>query len=223
MPGDFLSADKLLVFCLFFIPGFIASQLYSLFIGVDDTDLAKRLPAVIGYSALHYALTGWVILVSPAGIPRSIATYIVVLVLPIFWAPLILLVRDFKRWRGVFLKKRTLNLLGLKFALELPSFGRAIAAMQAPEAFPWDRKLIGDQYVRIRLKSGRYVGGYFSDGSIVSTYPSERQIFIAQAFTFDENGVFGTALPDTGVMVQGEEIETLETIEIAAIEEEEAL
>lgn len=35
-------------------------------------------------------------------------------------------------------------------------------------------------------------------------------------FTFNEAGEFGSAIPRTGVLVQGDEIQTLETIELTA-------
>ena len=89
------------IFFAFFIPGFISSQIYGLFIGIDDTDFSKRLPAVIGYSAIHYAITGWLILVTPDGTARIAVAYIVVFVIPIFWPFGILWLRDCRRWRKV--------------------------------------------------------------------------------------------------------------------------
>lgn len=191
------------IFFAFFIPGFISSQIYGLFIGVDDSDFSKRLPAVIGYSAVHYALTGWLILVAPPGPWQIAAAYFVVFVIPIFWPFVILLIRDPGKWRHIFLagKKRKI-------------VRRIFEAMLTPEAMPWDRTLDASaRYIRIRLKSGRFVGGYFGDGSSVSTFPSDRQIFISQAYTFDVNGEFGNPVPDTGVLVQGDEIESLETVD----------
>jgi len=198
--GDIWNTSTLLVFLAFFIPGFIAIQIWGLFVGSDDVDFQKQLPAVIGYSALHYAIFGWLILVAPVGPWRSAAAYIVVLVLPALWPPIILLLRDWQKWRQVFFA-RPAHLLN---------------AMLKPEASPWDR-VLNDRarFIRIRLKTGRFIGGYFGKGSVVSTYPCKRAIYIAKAFSIDqETGTFEKYIPETGLLVQGTDIETLETIEV---------
>ncbi len=41
----------------------------------------------------------------------------------------------------------------------------------------------------------------------------KRQIYIAQAWTFDEEGRFGDEIDRTGILVQGDDIEILETVE----------
>ena len=102
--GDIWSQDHLVLFLAFFIPGFIASQIYALYVGVDDSDPVKRLPAVVGYSAIHYALTGWLILVVPEGRARAIVAYIVVFLLPLLWAPIILSHSGLRqKWKTIFL------------------------------------------------------------------------------------------------------------------------
>lgn len=201
--GDIWNADKLLLFLVFFIPGFISSQIYALFVGVEDNDFSKQLPAVIGYSGIHYALTGWILFVAPGGLSRGIAFYLVVLVLPIVWPPVILLLRDSEKWKPIFFRRRRINWAGIR------------EAMLRPEASPWDRILTPDaRFIRVRLKGGRFIGGYFGPGSAASTYPCERQIFISHAFTFDQDGKFGEPIDGTGVMVHGDDIETLETIQL---------
>jgi hypothetical protein len=203
--GDIWNTHTLLLFLAFFIPGFIATQLYGLFVGTDDVDFEKQLPAVIGYSALHYAIFGWVILVAAAGPWRSAAAYIVVLVLPALWTPIILLIRDWSKWREIFFRPESL----------MPSASRMLKAMLKPEASPWDRVLDDRaRFIRLRLKTGRFVGGYFATGSVVSSYPCKRAIYIAKTFIIDqETGIFGDEVPQTGLLVQGSEIETLETME----------
>ncbi len=200
--GDIWSQDHLVLFLAFFIPGFIASQIYALYVGVDDSDPVKRLPAVVGYSAIHYALTGWLILVVPEGRARAIVAYIVVFLLPLLWAPIILLIRDWQKWKTIFLwNYLPINIKG------------GISAMLAPEETPWDATLTPEaRYVRIRLKSGTYVGGYFGDGSAVSTYPNDREIYISEAYSFDVDGKIGNPIAGTGVLILGDQIEVLETI-----------
>jgi hypothetical protein len=210
--GDIWSADKLFLFLAFFLPGFISYQIYGLFVAVDDRDPIKQLPAIVGYSAIHYAFFAWVLLVIPQGVARAIAAYLIVLVLPIFWPPVILLMRDWQRWSMIFFRPYTLRgSRGPK--IQILNGSSIIKAMLKPEAMPWDRTLTPEgRYVRIRLKSGRYVGGYFGNESSVSTYPCDRQIYISHAYSFDSDGRFETPIERTGVLIEGSEIETLETI-----------
>jgi hypothetical protein len=73
----------------------------------------------------------------------------------------------------------------------------------APEAY----------WIRIRTKSGRWVGGRMTKGSSTSMYPREREIFIATEHRMDEDGKFQERIGSTaGVWIPGLEIETLELL-----------
>lgn len=192
------TVDNLELFLAFFIPGFISMQIYRLFVAGGDTDLAKQLPAVVAYSALHYAVFGWLILIAPDGWLRTAAMYLVVLVLPAIWPPLILLTRDAGKWSKTLWPPRNL-----------------LATMLKPEASPWDAVFDNSRrWVRIRLKDGRFLGGYLAGGSHVSTFPCDRQIYIRNEHVVDqETGRFGDRIESTGVLVNGTEINYIELIE----------
>jgi hypothetical protein len=193
---DVWQSDKLILFLAYFIPGFIALEVYGLFVSTDNGDIAKKLPAVVAYSAIHYAFTGWLILIAPAGSWRLVAAYIVVLFLPILWPPLILLARDPVRWKPVILTSKLWS------------------ALLSAEASPWDRVFINQsRWVKIKLKDGVRIGGFLGPGSIVSSYPSPEQLFISNAYFISEDGAFGAAVtPQTGLLVSGTEISTIEII-----------
>lgn len=194
---DIWNTDKLLLFLAFFVPGFICMSVYGLFIATSDVDFTKRLPDAIAYSAIHYALTGWIILVAPEGAARLIAAYIVVLILPIFWPPIILLVRDWGYWRDRILTTKVLTYL------------------LAPEATPWDKFFAAQHacWVRIKLKSGGYIGGIFGKGSESSTYPSPEQLYVKEQYEVNETG-FGKRVKRTaGFLVNATEIDTVEFFE----------
>jgi hypothetical protein len=199
VPDDIWESSKLLLFIAFFVPGFIARQIYGLFIAIDDSDISKQLPSIVAYSAIHYALTGWIILRTPAA-DRLWIAYLVVLVLPILWAPIILLLRDWRRWQP--------RILTWPW--------RILNAMLKPEATPWDTVFTNEaRWVRIKLKSGPIVGGYLGPGSLVSVYPREQQIFIAREYTIDQStGFFRNPISRTGLLINGTEIETIEIIEL---------
>jgi hypothetical protein len=91
-----------------------------------------------------------------------------------------------------------------------------LAAMLKPEATPWDRVFARKQFVRVTLKDGGFVGGYLADGSVVSTYPNDEQIFIKNEHVLDqETGNFGEAIDSTGVLINGSEIKIVEIIEVS--------
>jgi uncharacterized protein DUF6338 len=193
--GDIWSIDKFQLFIAFVLPGFISLQVYRLFIAGDDSDITRKLPAIISYSAMHYALFGWVILISREGGFRTLATYLVVLVFPVAWPPLILLARDAHKWSQIFWP---------------PS--RLLSEMLRPEATPWDR--VRQRFVRITRGDGSFVGGYLADGSQVSTYPNERQIYIRNEHLIDQaTGEIGDRIDSTGILVTGEEIRLIELID----------
>lgn len=83
------------------------------------------------------------------------------------------------------------------------------------EATPWDRVFTNRQrYIRVTLKSGRFVGGYLADGSEVSTYPNDEQIFIRNEHSIDQKtGEIGDKIESTGLLVNGTEITLIEIIE----------
>lgn len=197
--GDIWSFDKLTLFVAFVVPGFISMQIYRLFVAGDDSDLVKQLPAIVAYSALHYFVTGWLLLVTPEGWPRTIAAYFVVLLLPALWPPLILVIRDRKKWSG---------------ALWPPSI--LLATMLKPEATPWDSVFDNTQrFVRLKLKDGRFMGGFLAAGSRVSTYPCSEQIFIRNEHVVDQaTGQFGEPIESTGLLVNGSEISYIELVEV---------
>jgi len=193
---DLWTTDKLILFLAFFIPGFIAIQIYSLFISTGERDFTKLLPDVVAYSAIHYAVTGWIIFVVPDAW-RTASIYVVVLLLPIVWAPVILSLRNWDFYANRIFSKKVLTY------------------MLQPEATPWDR-VFSDQterWVRIKTKAGEFVGGVLAIGSQTSTYPNPEQIYVKEEWVF-ENGAFVKPVPSTGgLLIRGDEIQYLELFE----------
>ncbi|MFF1574134.1 DUF6338 family protein [Leifsonia sp. NPDC058292] len=57
--------------------------------------------------------------------------------------------------------------------------------------------------VRVRLPGGRFVGGYFGEGSYISTYPEPRDLYLSHQFVVDDTGAFGDMLPTSrGVWIR---------------------
>lgn len=69
----------------------------------------------------------------------------------------------------------------------------------------WDHAAYGadtPRFVRIKTSTGVYIGGWFDAGGYVSTYPYERDIFIAHQWRMSKTGQFAERIEDSlGVWV----------------------
>jgi hypothetical protein len=107
----FESADALVLFLAFFIPGFLARKIYGLYVATGDQDFGKLLPEVVAYSVIHYAAFGWLLFLPVSPIWHGILTYVVVLVLPILEGPAVLIGRDWERYHHLLNPKKTLRMM----------------------------------------------------------------------------------------------------------------
>ncbi len=69
---DIWQIDKLLLFLVLFVPGFISMRVYDLLIPGERRDFSNCLFEAIGYSALNFAALSWfIVLVHSAGFPAA--------------------------------------------------------------------------------------------------------------------------------------------------------
>jgi hypothetical protein len=61
--ADLFTANKLILFLLFFVPGFISIKIYDLLVPGVRRDFSKSAYDAISYSAINYALWSWLIVV----------------------------------------------------------------------------------------------------------------------------------------------------------------
>jgi Family of unknown function (DUF6338) len=192
---DIWTQDKLALFLAFFVPGFISMQVYSLFVATGPRDFTRSLPEAVAYSAIHYAVFGWLLLVTH-GVWFFAVAYLVVLVFPVFEPVIVLLIRDWSNHRKkIFSKQIMANLL-------------------SPEQDPWDRLFSLDRsarWIRITLKHGAVVGGVLGEGSLTSTFPNPHEVYVIEQWTFTEDGAFMEAVPASGgLIVCADEIKLIE-------------
>jgi hypothetical protein len=189
--------DALPIFLAFFIPGFIMKKVYGLFVACDNGDWQKLLPEVVAFSALHYTVFGWIIWITKDLSSSWAFVGLVVLVLPVVWAPAQLLLRDWEKWAPRLFSKKILTF------------------MLTPEQTPWDR-LFDDQRDRwliAKTKTGDFVGGYMGKGSLTSTYPSADQIYITQPWRCNGAGFLGDGAIANGLLIRGDEVEYIHLFE----------
>jgi hypothetical protein len=194
----FWAPEALALFLAFFLPGFVTTTVWRLLIPEERIDFGKDLPRIIGYSALHYSATLWLVLMTPAGLPRLIAAYVVVLVLPSLWPPLLVIIRDPERWLSRF------------------TSGQMSDFLIKPQARPWDivvdsLQAEGGCWIRIRLKTGRWIGGTLGARGRYATYPDGDQLYLAEEIEFDDSGKMLGLMPKTrGVLVEASAVEFME-------------
>lgn len=85
--------------------------------------------------------------------------------------------------------------------LKLPL--RTTANQSTPNAWDWSAPNLGGRWVRIRTAEGKWVGGWFGNGSYLSTYPEPHDIYVVDQHAVAADGTIGDQIPDTaGVWVK---------------------
>ncbi len=157
---EIFNVDKLILFFLFFIPGFISIKLYSLIVSTEKNDFSKAILEVVSYSALNYAFFSPLFYLifkysfdKSHEILFSIFLFIVILIAPIGWTFLF-------RW--------------------LPSTKVYSKYFLDPNKSAWDYKFSQKQgcWVTVHLKDGRKLGGKFGKNSFASSFPRKKELYI---------------------------------------------
>jgi len=92
---------------------------------------------------------------------------------------------------------------------------RRLRARYDPTPTAWDSLFRdrGSCFVRIRLKSGLWVGGWLGSRSAVSAYPQEADIYMEAQYSMRHDGTFVARVADTGgVYVKAADVEVLEIL-----------
>ncbi len=164
---DIWEINKMILFLILFIPGFISIKVYDLIIPSEKRDFTKSIFEVIGYSALNFAIFSWVIAIIHSNsfpIEHELSYYILLFII-FFVGPII--------WPILFLKLRTIK--------KIQGF------ITHPILKPWDY-VFGKRrsyWVIVHLKDGRRIGGIYGTNSFTSSYPAKEQIYLEQVWELD--------------------------------------
>lgn len=186
---DIWQIDKLALFLIFFIPGFISIKVYDLLVPSEQRDFSKSLFEAIGYSSLNFAALFWLIILIHSGnfyVNHKI-WYFIFLFLIIFVAPVL--------WPILFLKSSSWR----------PISKYIIHPFQKPWDYVFSKR--EPRWVIIHLKDGRKIGGKYDTNSFSSSYPSEEQIYLEEVWELDDNGKFKKPIERSkGIIVLSKEI-----------------
>ncbi len=197
---DIWTVDKLALFILFFVPGFISIKVYDLMVPRESRDFSKSLFDAMGYSTLNFAaLFPLIWLVAPhIAVVRTgnfnflqfVFVWFTVLVVMVF-APCCWPFAYFGFSRFPFVAKHFVN----------------------PIQKPWDY-IFGKRipfWIIVHLRDGQRIGGKFGSESFASSNPAEEQIYLEELWILDSDGRFQSKVERSkGILVMKEEIRAVE-------------
>ncbi|GAA0733734.1 DUF6338 family protein [Clostridium oceanicum] len=200
---DIFNLDKMILFIILFIPGFISVKVWKLMVACENTKFKDYIFETVAYSCINFGVMFFFI--RKAANPNFQKNYpslfyIIVLftlvIMPIIW-PLI-----FKK------------ILGLEFFQ-----GRIIQPI--PKA--WDYFFSKGEccYVLIHLKNSQLIGGLYGGNSFVSAFPYKQDIYLEEVWKIDENGNFLNKIEYTkGVIIDKDSFNYIEIFKPVNNEEE---
>lgn len=185
--------DKLSLFLIFFIPGFISIKVFSLMVPTERRDFSKSVLEVIGYSCLNFAALSWLIIPIHSGEFESkhrflyaLLLFVIIFIVPVLW-PVVFV--KLSSWKWV--AKHVLH----------------------PIPKPWDY-VFGKReafWVIVHLKDGTAVGGRFDTDSFASSYPSEEQIYLQEVWRLNQDGSFREPVARSqGIIILSTEMRAVE-------------
>jgi len=188
-----LSIDKIWLFIIFFIPGFISVKIWNQLIPGEKLDFSKSFFEVIAYSALNYAFFSWLIfLIHTNEFPHYYPSlYWICVVFIMFFMPI--------AWPLIFYKFYQFRLIKKYFV--------------SPYQKPWDYIFSKREsyWIIVHLKDGSDFGGRYDVNSFASSAPSEEQIYLEKVWEIDADGIFVKPIENSqGVIIMREEISSIE-------------
>ena len=179
---DFLEVDKLIIFILFIVPGFIAIKTYNL-LYPSNIKFSEQVVDAVSYSSINYAL--WIVpsfyvyksYINKGGFFALGALAVVVLFispvgLAFFWK----WIREVKYFQ--------------KFAIH-------------PIGKPWDYYFSKKKtcWIVVKMNNGKQLGGSYGANSFASSYPNEEQIYIDEEWIINDDGGFERAVEQSAGII----------------------
>lgn len=193
---DIWSANKLALFLIFFLPGFISIKIYDLIVPGAPREALQSLLEAISYSTLNFGALFWLIASIETNdfYHRHFVLYAFALVMIMVVVPAC--------WPFAYLK--------------LASWGPIARHIVNPIQKPWDY-VFGKRtpcWIIVHLRNDTKIGGYYDTNSFASSNPADEQIYLEEVWTLDEEGKFLQRVEGSrGVIVMQSEIRAIEFFE----------
>lgn len=191
---EIFEANKLFLFIVFAIPGFIAIKTYSLLCPNQEKESTKLIIDAITYSCLNYAILG----------------------------PFIYMMLFSKKWEFIcsFFTFLFYSFVMLIFPALLAWFWLKLRNMKFfqknaphPTARAWDYVFAQKKpyYILVTLADGKQLAGEYSDASFTSSYPEESQIYLEKTWIINSDGGFDRERDQSaGILILAKDIQSIE-------------
>jgi hypothetical protein len=191
---EIFEANKLFLFIVFAIPGFIAIKTYSLLCPNQEKESTKLIIDAITYSCLNYAILG----------------------------PFIYMMLFSKKWEFIcsFFTFSFYSFVMLIFPALLAWFWLKLRNMKFfqknaphPTARAWDYVFAQKKpyYILVTLADGKQLAGEYSDASFTSSYPEESQIYLEKTWVINSDGGFDRERDQSaGILILAKDIQSIE-------------
>lgn len=194
--GDIWQNEKLVIFLIMFVPGFISLKVWDLFIPSERRDFSKSLVDAVAYSAINFAALFWLVdyLSKPSLAQLAPKTFLFGNFLLFFAFPVV--------WP-----------IALFWLMKWPVVAKHIVN---PMQKPWDYVFAKREraWVLVHLKNGGVVGGRFDSNSYASSYPAKEQIYLEELWQLDASKNFVKRIDRTkGSIILGDDILAVEFFE----------
>lgn len=195
-------ATQIAAAILFLVPGLNATWTIERLSGPSRLKGTERLLRALSLSVLIYLLASfWLLRVATRAIDDHlwvwepiIGGFVILFVAPVGLAVIVEFLRRSGIVRGVLRRVTTID--------------------PTPRAWDFAFQEGGPFFVRLKLRDGEMVAGFFGEGSFASAYPEQGDLFLEEAWRVDENGAFIERAPGTaGMMVPQDSIELVELLQ----------
>ena len=203
-------ATQIAAAILFLVPGLNATWVIERLSGPTRLKGTERLLRALSWSTLIYLAAGFWLLNVGRRIWHSgtvpswdliLGAFLIIFIAPVLLGGIISLLRESEQAKALLWRFTTID--------------------PTPTAWDFAFKGGGLYLVRVKLKDGERVGGFFGPDSFASAYPERQELFLEEAWRLDAEGEFISPIPGSdGLMVHAEEVEIIELV-AASIEGEE--
>jgi hypothetical protein len=185
--------NKIALFLVFVLPGFISLFVYDQLIPSIKRDFSKSIIEIMCFSTLNFIVLSFLIYLN---LKFEYYTYyqtlfyfsllLVFILMPVLWPFFFVIFSKSKFFRKNFIH---------------------------PIAKPWDY-FFGKKeaaWVIVHLKNGKMIGGKYSLNSFASSYPDKEQIYLEEVWKLDNIGKFISRIDRTkGIIIIGDDISSIE-------------
>ncbi|WP_039245733.1 DUF6338 family protein [Clostridium novyi] len=187
---DIFDINKIELFIIFFLPGFISNKVWSLIVPCDTKKTSDCLLDIVCYSCINFGTTFWIIDIINKLQNKNILVYIgyfiILIVIPLLW-PII-----------------------IRLILNIPSVKKYILIV-LPTSWDYIFSKREGYFILVHLKDSSIIGGLYMSNSYAASYPNKQDIYIEQVWNVDEKGNFKSKVPNTkGLWINKEAFDYIE-------------